>query len=101
MGDRVGGGPSWDRRVPYPLRLRVQQRPPVEGEYTTHIVITIVTAIVGATLLAAGIRGFALRQLNTLQRFIILAVGLLLIAPRASTRRLSGWPTRWQPWCRE
>ncbi len=47
----------------------------------THIVIAIVTAIVGATLLAAGIRGYAFVRLNVVQRLIILAGGLLLIAP--------------------
>ena len=46
-----------------------------------EIVLAIVTAAIGATLLAAGIRGFALSPLNPLQRIVVFASGLLLIAP--------------------
>jgi len=46
-----------------------------------RIVLAIVTAAVGATLLAAGIRGYAFSILNPLQRLVMCAAGLLLIAP--------------------
>jgi TRAP transporter 4TM/12TM fusion protein len=45
------------------------------------IVIAIVTATVGAVLIAAGIRGYAFGHLNVFQKIIILAGGLLMIAP--------------------
>jgi TRAP transporter 4TM/12TM fusion protein len=45
------------------------------------IVLAIVTAAIGATLLAAGIRGFALSALNPFQRIVMFGGGLLLIAP--------------------
>ena len=46
-----------------------------------EIVLAIVTALIGATLLACGIRGFGLSPLNVVQRLIVFAGGLLLIAP--------------------
>ena len=45
------------------------------------IVLAVVTAIIGATLVACGIRGFALSPLNVIQRLVVFAGGLLLIAP--------------------
>jgi TRAP-type uncharacterized transport system fused permease subunit len=45
------------------------------------IVLAVVTALIGATLLACGIRGYALSPLNVVQRLIVFVGGLLLIAP--------------------
>jgi TRAP transporter 4TM/12TM fusion protein len=47
----------------------------------SHIVIAIATAIVGAMMLAAGIRGYAFGHLNVLQKLLIFVGGLLFIAP--------------------
>ncbi len=52
----------------------------MQGELI-DIVLAVVTALIGATLLACGIRGFALSPLNVVQRLIAFAGGLLLIAP--------------------
>lgn len=46
-----------------------------------HIFTAIVTATLGAILVAAGIRGYAFGHLNSVQKIIIFAGGLLLIAP--------------------
>ncbi len=45
------------------------------------IVLAVVTAIIGATFVACGIRGYALSALNVIQRLVVFAGGLLLIAP--------------------
>jgi len=45
------------------------------------ITLAIGTAAIGATLLAAGIRGYALSALNPLQRVMVFIGGLLFIAP--------------------
>jgi TRAP transporter 4TM/12TM fusion protein len=45
------------------------------------IVMSIVTAAIGATLLAAGIRGYAFALLNPIQRVALFGGGLLMIAP--------------------
>jgi TRAP transporter 4TM/12TM fusion protein len=45
------------------------------------IVLAVITAVIGATLVACGIRGFALSPLNVIQRLVVFAGGLLLIAP--------------------
>ncbi len=45
------------------------------------IVLAVVTAAIGATFLACGIRGYALSLLNVVQRLVVFAAGLLLIAP--------------------
>ncbi len=45
------------------------------------IVMAVVTALIGASLLAAGIRGYAFGLLNILQRLMLIGGGLLLIAP--------------------
>ncbi len=46
-----------------------------------QIALAVITAIVGATLLAGGIRGYFSGHLNPLQRIVLLAGGLMLIAP--------------------
>jgi TRAP-type uncharacterized transport system fused permease subunit len=46
-----------------------------------RIILAIATAAIGATFLAAGIRGYAFTLLNPLQRCVTCAAGLLLIAP--------------------
>ncbi len=43
--------------------------------------VAIVTATVGAVLIAAGIRGYAFDHLNVFQKIFIFAGGLLMIAP--------------------
>lgn len=45
------------------------------------IVMAVVTALIGASLLAAGIRGYAIGMLNIVQRLLLVGGGLLLIAP--------------------
>ena len=45
------------------------------------IVMAVVTAALGAALLAAGIRGYGFALLNPIQRVIVFGGGLLLIAP--------------------
>jgi TRAP transporter 4TM/12TM fusion protein len=45
------------------------------------IVVGVVTATVGAVLIAAGIRGYAFDHLNVFQKILVLAGGLLMIAP--------------------
>lgn len=45
------------------------------------IATAVVTAIVGAGLLAAGIRGYLTALLNPVQRLLLMAAGLLFIAP--------------------
>jgi len=45
------------------------------------IVLAVITASIGATFVACGIRGFALSPLNVIQRLVVFAGGLLLIAP--------------------
>ena len=45
------------------------------------IVMAVVTALIGASLLAAGIRGYAFGLPNILQRLMLIGGGLLLIAP--------------------
>ena len=49
-----------------------------------QIVLAIVSAAIGATLLAAGIRGYLFGLLNPFQRLILFAAGLMLIAPGLS-----------------
>ncbi|MBI4321094.1 MAG: TRAP transporter fused permease subunit [Chloroflexi bacterium] len=46
-----------------------------------RIVITVVTAFLGAVTVAAGIRGYAMRPLNAVQRLMAMTGGVLLIAP--------------------
>ncbi|MDP2643520.1 MAG: TRAP transporter fused permease subunit [Desulfobacterales bacterium] len=46
-----------------------------------HIVGAVTTATLGATLLAAGIRGYAFIRLSVVQGLILVVGGLLLIAP--------------------
>lgn len=46
-----------------------------------HIVLAVGTAVIGSVLLACGIRGFALKHLNTIQRILLICAGLLFIAP--------------------
>jgi TRAP transporter 4TM/12TM fusion protein len=46
-----------------------------------EIVMAVATALIGASLLAAGIRGYAIGLLNIVQRLILIGGGLLLIAP--------------------
>jgi TRAP-type uncharacterized transport system fused permease subunit len=41
----------------------------------------VVTATIGAVLLAGGIRGYIFGHLNVLQRLVLFGGGLLLIAP--------------------
>ncbi len=43
--------------------------------------LAVCTALVGATLIALGVRGFALRRLNVVSRLLALGGGLLLIGP--------------------
>ena len=45
------------------------------------IVLSIVTAAIGATMLASGIRGYAFSLLNPVQRVLMFGGGLLMIAP--------------------
>ncbi len=45
------------------------------------IFLSIVTAVVGATAVAGAIRGYALSDINPVQRLLLFAGGLLLIAP--------------------
>ena len=45
------------------------------------IVMAVVTALIGASFLAAGIRGYAIGLLNVAQRLLLIGGGLLLIAP--------------------
>ena len=45
------------------------------------IITAVVTAIIGASVLAAGVRGYLLDFLNPVQRVILIGGGLLLIAP--------------------
>jgi len=45
------------------------------------IALAIVTGVIGAVFVACGIRGYALGNLNVLQRTLILAGGLFFIAP--------------------
>ena len=45
------------------------------------IVMAVATALIGASLLAAGIRGYAIGLLNIVQRLLLMGGGLLLIAP--------------------
>ncbi|MEE2969579.1 MAG: TRAP transporter fused permease subunit [Pseudomonadota bacterium] len=45
------------------------------------ILMAIVTAAIGATLLASGIRGYAFSFLNPVQRTLMFGGGLLMIAP--------------------
>jgi TRAP transporter 4TM/12TM fusion protein len=52
----------------------------MQGSVVT-IILAIATATVGATMLAAGIRGYAFSNLNALQRLAMFFGGLLLIAP--------------------
>ena len=52
----------------------------MQGELPAIIQATA-TALVGAVLVAAGLRGFALNKLNGLQRVLISTGGVLLIAP--------------------
>ena len=44
-------------------------------------VMAVITALIGASLLAAGIRGYAIGLLNIVQRLVLMGGGLLLIAP--------------------
>ena len=46
-----------------------------------QIVTGVVTATIGAVLLAGGIRGYMFGHLNVLQRLVLFGGGLLLIAP--------------------
>lgn len=46
-----------------------------------QILLAVATAVVGAGLLAAGIRGYLFSLLNPLQRLLIVAGGLFMIAP--------------------
>ncbi len=46
-----------------------------------QIVLAITTAAIGATLVAAGIRGYLFGLLNPFQRLVLFGAGLLLIAP--------------------
>ncbi|MCZ6637353.1 MAG: TRAP transporter fused permease subunit [Alphaproteobacteria bacterium] len=46
-----------------------------------EIVMAVITALIGASLLAAGIRGYAIALLNIVQRLVLMVGGLLLIAP--------------------
>ena len=46
-----------------------------------HIVQATVTATIGAVLVACGVRGFALKDLNAVERIAMLAAGILFIAP--------------------
>ena len=43
--------------------------------------MAIITAIVGSVLLACGIRGYAHEPLSEIQRILVIAAGLLFIAP--------------------
>jgi TRAP-type uncharacterized transport system fused permease subunit len=45
------------------------------------IVQATVTALIGACLVAAAMRGFLLSHMNIVQRIIIFAAGLMFIAP--------------------
>ena len=45
------------------------------------IVMAVATALIGASLLAAGIRGYAFGLLNIVQRLLLMGGGLFLIAP--------------------
>lgn len=49
-----------------------------------HILLAVVTATIGAILLAAGIRGYLFGGLNVIQRLVLFGGGLLLIAPGVS-----------------
>lgn len=69
----------------------------------TEIVWAIATALVGAVLLACGIRGFALGPLGPMRRAVIGLGGLLLIGPGVypplagvilAAAAIAPWPTR-------
>jgi len=47
-----------------------------------RVAIAVVTALMGAVTVASGLRGYALRRMNLLQRAIAVVAGLLLIAPQ-------------------
>ena len=46
-----------------------------------EIVLAVTTAVIGASLVAAGIRGYLFGLLNLIQRIVLFAGGLFLIAP--------------------
>ncbi len=46
-----------------------------------HIVLAVATAMVGAVLVAASVRGYLFRILNPFQRLGVFASGLLFIGP--------------------
>ena len=46
-----------------------------------HIVLAVATAMVGAVLVAASVRGYLFRILNPFQRLAVFASGLLFIGP--------------------
>jgi len=46
-----------------------------------HIILAVVTAMIGAILVAGAIRGYCFGLLHPLQRIVFLAAGLLFIAP--------------------
>lgn len=52
----------------------------LQGE-VNQIALATITAIVGSVLLACGIRGYAHEPLSQIQRFLVIAAGLLFIAP--------------------
>ena len=52
----------------------------MRGSLTT-ILLAILTAVLGGTAIAAAVRGFAIADLNAVQRLMIFAGGLLLIGP--------------------
>ncbi|MCL5960470.1 MAG: TRAP transporter fused permease subunit [Chloroflexi bacterium] len=46
-----------------------------------RVLISVGTALIGAVAVAAGMRGYALRAMNMVQRLVFVAAGALLIAP--------------------
>jgi len=51
------------------------------GEAYTKSIIPVLTATVGAVALAGGLQGWLLGRATTLQRVLLLMVGLLMVAP--------------------
>ncbi|MBR3288281.1 MAG: hypothetical protein IKI71_00775 [Lachnospiraceae bacterium] len=46
-----------------------------------EVILIIITSLVGIFGVSAGIRGYVIRSMNTVERFFIIVSGLLLIYP--------------------
>jgi TRAP transporter 4TM/12TM fusion protein len=51
----------------------------------TSIALAIVTAVIGVTILAAGVSGYLLKRASWLQRVLLIAAGLMLMMPGIKT----------------